>query len=96
MLSEQLRLRQEILDKDPGDIFKFFQFFFIISKDLILYQNQSGTHNQRITKTFLLGRIKSSELLLESYFSLDTIAFQLNECIGKDLRMSKFVVCIRL
>ena len=29
-------------------------------------------------------------------FSLDTIAFQLNECIGKDLRMSKFVVCIRL
>ena len=35
----------------------------------------------------------SSEPLLESSFSLDTIAFQLNECIGKDLRMSKFVVC---
>ena len=34
----------------------------------------------------------SSEPLLESSFSLDTIAFQLNECIGKDLRMSKFVV----
>ena len=37
-----------------------------------------------------------SEPLLESSFSLDTIAFQLNECIEKDLRMSKFVVCIRL
>ena len=28
----------------------------------------------------------SSEPLLESSFSLDTIAFQLNECIGKDQR----------
>ena len=52
-------------------------------------------YNQIITKTFLLGKM-SSEPLLESSFSLDTIAFQLNECIGKDLRMSKFVVCIRL